>query len=66
MRNFIKCMACNIDPKKKKMLFQTDWVSDWTGKKKKNCVTNWGKKRIKELENRTMCVTNWGKGAQRT
>ena len=65
MRNFIKCMACNIDPKKKKMLFQTDWVSNWIGKKKKLC-DKLGKKRIKELENRTVCVTNWGKGAQRT
>ena len=48
------------------MLFQTDWVSDWTGKKKKKLCDKLGKKRIKELENRTVCVTNWGKGAQRT
>ena len=47
------------------MLFQTDWVSDWTGKKKKLC-DKLGKKGIKELEYRTVCATNWGKVAQRT
>ena len=33
---------------KKKMIFQTDWVSDWTGKKKS--VTNWGKNEQKNLK----------------
>ena len=45
MRNFIKCMACNIDQKKKKgaILDRLGLRLDWLKKKKKNCVTNWGK-----------------------
>ena len=38
------------EKEKKKMLFQIDQVSDWTGKKKNFC-DKLGKKRIKELEN---------------
>ena len=62
MRNFIKCMAPTLTQKRRRCYSRQIGLV----KKKKNCVTNWGKKRIKELENRTMCVTNWGKGAQRT
>ena len=42
------------------MIFQTDWVSDWTGKKKS--VTNWGENVQKNLKIE-LCETNWGKGA---
>ena len=65
MRNFIKCMACNIDPKKRRCYSRQIGSQIGLVKKKKLC-DKLGKKGIKELEYRTVCATNWGKVAQRT
>ena len=52
MRNFIKYMACNIDPKKKN--WYSRQIATQIGLVKKKKCDKLGKKWIKELENRTM------------
>ena len=55
IRNFIKYMACNIDQKKKNWYSRQIASQIGMVKKKKKLCDKLGKKRIKELENRTVC-----------